>query len=187
MNLIKNFSNFISLCFILLVFWFCFWFLNGLDKFYNGKFEPMVENGLEKSVLVDNVTGQITHKQYGYEVNGMFGGNRNAKMTTFFERIGMSKDVAMFSLYTIAVVEIFLASLFFIAVILFITKHHKESRVMYELGFKLSLMLFLVFTVGDILFGERIELWEHCTFMVLILLSYKMICNESNKSKHTFN
>ena len=36
------------------------------------------------------------------------------------------------------------------------------------------MFIFLAFSVGDILFGDRQELWEHGTFMVLTLLTYQL-------------
>ena len=65
--------------------------------------------------------------------------------------------------------EIAVGLLFF--VILLYTKMPSVYR---RLVFKLSMIIFLVFSVGDILFGDRQELWEHGTFMVLTLLTYQM-------------
>lgn len=36
------------------------------------------------------------------------------------------------------------------------------------------MLIFLAFSTGDILFGDRAELWEHGTFMVLTLMTYQL-------------
>ena len=48
------------------------------------------------------------------------------------------------------------------------------NRTVHRLCFKGGVLLFLAFSTGDILFGDRMELWEHGTFMVLILLTYDL-------------
>jgi hypothetical protein len=67
------------------------------------------------------------------------------------------------------VLEIVVGVLFF-AILLY----RKMPSVYRRLVFKLSMLIFLAFSVGDILFGDRQELWEHGTFMVLTLLTYQM-------------
>lgn len=57
---------------------------------------------------------------------------------------------------------------------LVILLYRKMPPVYRRLVFKLSMFIFLVFSVGDILFGDRQELWEHGTFMVLTLLTYQL-------------
>ncbi len=43
---------------------------------------------------------------------------------------------------------------------------------MHRLALKTGIFLFTVFSIGDILFGDRAELWEHGTFMILTLITY---------------
>ena len=57
----------------------------------------------------------------------------------------------------------------FLAILLY----RKMPAVYRRLVFKASMFIFLVFSVGDIFFGDRQELWEHGTFMVLTLLAPK--------------
>ncbi len=40
--------------------------------------------------------------------------------------------------------------------------------------FEASIAIFLLFTMGDTLFGDRTELWEHGTFMILALVTYDL-------------
>ena len=46
------------------------------------------------------------------------------------------------------------------------------DRTVHRLAFKGSVLVFVIFSTGDILFGDRTELWEHGTFIVLCLLTY---------------
>ena len=48
------------------------------------------------------------------------------------------------------------------------------DRTIHRLAFKGSILVFVVFSVGDILFGDRAELWEHGTFLVLCLVTYDL-------------
>ena len=36
------------------------------------------------------------------------------------------------------------------------------------------MLIFVLFAIGDNLFGERTELWEHGTFLVLCLITYEL-------------
>ena len=49
-----------------------------------------------------------------------------------------------------------------------------QDRTVHRLSFKGGIVIFIVFALGDILFGGRAELWEHGTFMVLCLVTYDM-------------
>ncbi len=46
------------------------------------------------------------------------------------------------------------------------------DRTIQRLAFKGSVLVFSVFAVADIVFGDRAELWEHGTFIVLCLVTY---------------
>lgn len=48
------------------------------------------------------------------------------------------------------------------------------NRTFHHLAFKGSMMIFVLFIIGDNLFGERMELWEHSTFLVLCLVTYML-------------
>jgi len=162
-------NKLITITTILSFMWANFWMLNGMDKFFNGTFEPMVKPGLEKSVITDKNRG-IRGYIYAYETNGLLGVNRNAKMKTFFGRVGVTNEKTVYTiLNTIAIYEIFISLFFYVAVF---TKNFVRKNNLLEIGYKLSLLLFLAFTAGDILFGERIELWEHMTFVIALIVSY---------------
>ena len=170
---------------LLFVFWAIFWGLNGLDKFYNGASAPNLERWATKAVLVDAKTGEPAYRLQPTEPRGFFGVTRDNKMIGYFARIGMGKGVALFSLYAIAVIEIVLG-LAFLALIIWSALPYRtrdrddgliglfRDRTVHRLAFKGGILVFVLFATGDILFGDRVELWEHGTYMVLCLVTYDM-------------
>ena len=148
-------ENFLRLEYILYAFWALFWTLNGLDKFLNG-------------TVVQTAGGP---KEFGW-----FGVTRDQKFTDYFAKLYLPKWVAISCLYSFAIVEIFIGVTF-----LMILFWRKMPKVYRRLVFKLSMLVFLVFSVGDILFGDRAELWEHGTFMILTLITYQMYIGRSQE------
>ena len=154
-RLVYFLENFLRLEYILYVFWALFWTLNGLDKFFNG-------------TVVQTAAGP---REFGW-----FGVSRDQKFIDYFARLYLPRWTAMSFLYTVALLEI-LVGLMFLAILLY----RKMPAVYRRLVFKLSMFIFLLFSVGDILFGDRQELWEHGTFMVLTLLTYQMYIGRSQE------
>ena len=148
-------ENYLRLEYILYAFWALFWTLNGLDKFFNGK-------------VVQTAAGP---KEFGW-----FGVTRDQKFIDYFAKLYLPKWTALSFLYTFALLEI-LVGLMFLTILLY----RKMPAVYRRLVFKLSMFIFLVFSVGDIFFGDRQELWEHGTFMVLTLLTYQMYIGRSQE------
>lgn len=144
----------IRLDMILYAFWAMFWVLNGLDKFFNG--DPVSEG------------------PYGPYVQGWFGGNRDDKFVHYFSRLDLPAELALGSLYGFAVFEVIVGLVFLVLLL-----RPGTPAIVYRLAFKSSIMLFFVFSAGDILFGDRMELWEHGTFMVLTLMTYQLYLNRS--------
>jgi len=134
---------------LLYLFWGCFWLLNGLDKFFNG----YLING--KNV-------------------GWFGVYRDPKMIAYFERLFLPPEMALTFLYCIGIFETILGTIFLIA--LFFPMLPKSTR---HLAFKASFLIFVMFSVGDILFGDRAELWEHGTFMILTISTFRLYLNQT--------
>ena len=93
-----------------------------------------------------------------------FGVTRDAKFVDYFARLGLGAPVALTSLYTCAVAELILSALFAVAL-------WAGSAVLARLALKGSLLVFFTFSMADVLFGDRAELWEHATFLVLVLTS----------------
>ena len=139
---------------ILFAFWSMFWGLNGLDKFFNA---PVVH-----------------HLRWGSHPRGWFGVNRDEKFIHYFDRLDLPEWLALGSLYGFALIEVLLGCVFFLMWI-----WGGAPRVLHRLAFKASLLMFMVFMTGDILFGDRAELWEHGTFMVLVIITFQLYMDRS--------
>jgi hypothetical protein len=130
---------------ILYGFWAMFWTLNGLDKFFNGTTSP---DGTPM---------------------GWFGVTRDAKMIGYFGRLYLPEEMAIACLYSLAVVEVIIGLTF-----CWLLVSKRTPKVVHRMAFKASMLVFLFFSTGDILFGDRAELWEHGTFMILALVSFRL-------------
>ncbi len=148
-------ENYIRLEYILYLFWTLFWILNGLDKFFNGTMQQTPAGPREF---------------------GWFGVTRDQKFVDYFARLFLPEWVAMTFLYIFAIVEIIIGLTFLLLLV-----YRKMPKVYRRLVFKASMFIFLCFSVGDILFGDRMELWEHGTFMVLTLVTYQMYIGRSQE------
>ncbi|NNE67534.1 MAG: hypothetical protein HKN33_13300 [Pyrinomonadaceae bacterium] len=176
----------INLITVLFLFWSFYWGLNGLDKFFNGKSELLLAGWATKGTIVDlKEDGSPNKPVYKIQPSakvGWFGVNRDDKMAMYFRTLHMPRWVAIASLYFFAVAEIILGLMFF-ALFLWGLRHEdvRESsvnmfsdRTVHRLAFKGSVLIFVAFSAGDILFGDRMELWEHGTFLVMTLVTYDM-------------
>ena len=166
--MLSKINNLISGITVIIVFWGLFWLLNGLDKFYNGVNTPNLESFSTKSVLVSpNDRSTILYEVHPTEPMGWFGVNRDAKMIGYFNRLGLSSNIAIFNLYFIACIEILVGLGFLYDII---TKERKYALVRFM--FKISMVIFFGFSIFDILCGDRTELWEHGTFLLLATIHY---------------
>ncbi len=95
-----------------------------------------------------------------------YGVTRDPKFIEYFARLNLPGDVSLITLYTIGIVEIILGFSF-----LYTLLYSKNRSLVSMLNFKLSLLIFVCFSIGDILFGDRTELWEHGTYMILVIVS----------------
>jgi hypothetical protein len=68
-----------------------------------------------------------------------------------------------------AVLQIIVGALF-AAIFLF----RGMPAALHRLPFKASMTVFSLFCAGDILLGDRMELWEHGTFMILTVVTYML-------------
>ena len=156
---------------IIITFWGLFWLLNGLDKFYNGSFQPNLEPFSTNAVLISpDGDNRIIYELHPMETVGWFGINRDAKMIGYFNRLGINKQIALACLYFLASVEV-IVGLGFISALFIREKRNKIVR----LTFKISMAVFFGFSIFDILFGDRMELWEHGTFLILATIHYVYI------------
>ncbi len=134
---------------ILFLFWFFFWFLNGLDKYFNGVF--------------------MKNDQFGKWYQGWFGVNRDEKFIHYFSRLDLPPWMALTSLHVFAIFEIIVGIAF---LLLFFRREPRSTLVRF--AFKGGILLFVAFMIGDILFGDRMELWEHGTFLIITLMTYQL-------------
>ncbi|MEM9018099.1 MAG: hypothetical protein AAGC68_13875 [Verrucomicrobiota bacterium] len=134
---------------ILFIFWFFFWCLNGLDKYFNGSF--------------------MKNDQFGKWYQGWFGVNRDEKFIHYFERLDLPAWMALTSLHVFAIFEVIIGIAF---LLMFFQREPRSTLVRF--AFKGGILLFVAFMIGDILFGDRMELWEHGTFLILTLLTYQL-------------
>ncbi len=95
-----------------------------------------------------------------------FGVTRDAAFIDAFASIGMPAALALTALYGIGVFEIALGLAFAVALV-----SGPRLKGLTSLCLEASLLMFVTFTFGDILFGNRQALWEHTCYIGLITLS----------------
>ncbi len=103
-----------------------------------------------------------------------FGVTRDEKFVEYFARLQLPPSLALGSLYTCGVAEALLGVGFAAALA-------TGLRALERLALKASLLIFFTFSVGDVLFGDRMELWEHVTFLVLVLASMGLLKAEGEQ------
>ncbi len=173
----------INLITILFLFWTFFWGLNGFDKFFNGTSQVIKEQWASQGFLVDKEKNVVYSIQPSERV-GWYGVNRDAKFANYFRTLHLPPLVSSISLYFFAVLEIILAILFFwLFIRQFFDNKDEETedrknlisdRTIHRLIFKASIWIFIAFITGDILFGDRAEVWEHGTFLIMTLVTYDL-------------
>lgn len=168
MSLIDKTNYLFSGITVIIAFWGLFWLLNGLDKFFNGTFEPNTKSYATKFVAIPtNGQDSTIFNLYPMEPKGWFGVNRDAKMIGYFKRLNINEEIALGSLYFIATLEILLGLSF-----LFDLFTRRKYFNLIRLNFKLTMLIFFGFSIFDILFGDRMELWEHGTFLILATIHF---------------
>lgn len=170
----------INLITILFLFWTLFWGLNGFDKFFNNSSQLIKEPWASQGFLVDKDKNVVYSIQPSEKI-GWYGVNRDAKFMNYFRTLHLPPSVASVTLYFFAILEIILAILFFWLFIRQFMKEKEESKItmiadrtIHRLIFKASIWIFIAFITGDILFGDRIEVWEHGTYLAMTLVTYDL-------------
>ena len=97
-----------------------------------------------------------------------FGVTRDEKFIDYFAGLLLPSQLALTTLYAFGVAEVLLGLGF-----LYILIRRDAPPVLNRLNFKFSMLLFFAFSIGDILFGDRAELLEHGTFLVLVIVSFE--------------
>ena len=97
----------------------------------------------------------------------------------YFKQIHLPSWLALTFLYGIAVAEVVLGLMFLMIFVKSLLPRHPDhasslfgTRTLHCLAFKGSIFIFMLFATGDILFGDRTELWEHGTFFIMVIVSY---------------
>ena len=104
-----------------------------------------------------------------------FGVFRDEKFINYFASLALPEWLALLVLYAIAVVEVLLGLSF-----LFSLVNADWERARHHFNFLASILIFVFFSFGDILFGDRAELWEHGTFLILVMISYRIYESKGN-------
>ncbi len=173
----------INLITILFLFWALFWGLNGFDKFFNGKSQLIKERWASQGYLVEKDTKKVVYSIQPSEKIGWYGVSRDAKFANYFATLHLPPIIATISLYFFAILEIILAFLFFWLFLKQFTidkdfetgkKTLFADRTIHRLIFKASIWIFIAFLTGDILFGDRVEVWEHGTYLLMTIVTYDM-------------
>lgn len=173
----------INLITILFLFWTLFWGLNGFDKFFNGTSQIIYDRWASQGFLVDKDQKPVYSIQPSEKI-GWYGVTRDAKFANYFRTLHLPPWIASVTLYFFAILEIILAFLFFW---LFLRQFYDREddliegkknliadRTIHRLIFKASIWIFIAFITGDILFGDRIEVWEHGTYLAMTIVTYDL-------------
>ncbi len=138
--------SFLSLGFA--IYWAAFWLLNGLDKFFCGK----------------SLFGFVW---YGKDRTAQFGG--------YFERLNLPEGGIQGLLYFAGVVEIAVAVPFLLVVVRMARGGFRicaETLWAMHFALFLSFLVFIGFVIFDIIVGDRAELLEHSTYLIVIAATF---------------
>jgi hypothetical protein len=96
-----------------------------------------------------------------------YGDHRDLKFITYFASIHLPAPVALIVLHSLGVIETLLGIGFLTALL-----SRKIPLVFSQIYFKASILIFLLYSIGDIIFGDRAELLEHGTYLALIMICF---------------
>lgn len=130
--------------YIALFYWFVFWLLNGVDKFMHGA----------------NVS-----------IGGMmlftwFGKDRGEQFGKYFDRLGLSHDGIAPLLSFCGLVELGVALLFAGALL-----SVRNFEAWLGAAFAACALMFVGFSVWDVVVGDRAELLEHGTYLGVVFIT----------------
>ncbi|MEM1365401.1 MAG: hypothetical protein AAGH82_06575 [Pseudomonadota bacterium] len=131
-------------------YWMAFWLLNGLDKF-------------------------LARKSLG--VMTWYGNDRVEKFGMYFDRLAFPEMMIVPTLVFAGIVEIAIAGVFFYALRELIRQQPGAVRWA-DFAVALSVICFLGFAIFDVVVGDRVELWEHSTYVGVLLISYLTMAAE---------
>lgn len=109
---------------------------------------------------------------------GFFGVTRDDRFINYFASIGLPDILALFVLYCVAVFEILLGLSFALSLM---PISWRMMLIMFN--FLASMAIFVFFCFGDILFGDRAELLEHSTYIILVLASFSLLFGAKQRAR----
>jgi hypothetical protein len=176
---IVNIDKRASVAVLLYLLFATFWMGNGWDKFTTVSMEMDTDPNLTKFAVVNAETGELEQRIMKYRFNAPYGKNRTASFNAYFGQLGLSNDVAQFTLKLIGALEIGLGLLFFYIFIRSLSPYNQYNRTtmfgtrtLHRLCFKASVTAFILFMTFDVAVADRMELWEHSSFLLLLLFTY---------------
>lgn len=180
-SLIYLFDHRLNLITLILLFWFIFWGLNGLDKFFNGQME-LNRDGWSTQGRVMDSDGQVVYKIKPYLPVGWFGINYDNQVASYFKTLYVPRGAALVLLYTFAMFEVLIALLFLALFIWQLLPEEKREgqknmfsdRTLHRIAFKASVGMFVILSIAYQLFGDRARLWETGTYLAMTLIAYDL-------------
>ena len=147
-------SHLISMRMLVVVYWFIFWLMNGLDKFLN---------------------------RHSLGIFDWWGKDRGEQFSNYFKNIDVSEAFIQPLLIITGIWELGIAALFIWALI---KKQHllKEATLALNWGFFFSGLTFIIFSFADVIFGDRAELREHGLFLAILWVSATVLNPSQKKS-----
>lgn len=140
----------------LVIFWFFFWGLNTVDKF------------IPKPTFL------------------WVGKDRLSQFVDYFATIGMyHQSIPLLTFIGVTVVEFAATILFFLAAWFLFQKKSIKAKGYFLGGVTVSFGVFIFFTLGDQVFGDRVELLEHSTYIGVLLISWFAYASFGDKQKQS--
>lgn len=130
--------------YIVYAYWFLFWLMNGMDKFMHGA-----------SVSLG-----------GGPLFTWFGKDRTEQFTKYFDRMDLPHDGIAPLLGTCGVLELGVAMLFAVALVS-VRRFEQWSGA----AFAACALMFLGFSLWDVVAGDRAELLEHGTYIGVVFMT----------------
>jgi hypothetical protein len=127
----------------IVVFWTFYWLLNVVDKV------------ITKSIFL------------------WAGKDRFTQFVNYFSSIGIqSPGIALFFLVLVTLLEVLAFVFVAYALIQLFKRNENLAHVYFFWGTVAGLAIFTFFSLGDQVFGDRVELWEHTSYWVALIVSW---------------
>ena len=148
-------SRLFSMPNLLILYWAIYWIMNGLDKFLN-------------------------RQELGFF--SWHGKDRTAQFSGYFN----NTDIPLFLidplLYLVGTWEILIAIPLVISLWVQVFKSSFDMAI-FKFGMSCGAVTFIIFSFADVIFGDRAELLEHGTFLILIAVTYHLVIYQQAMKK----